>query len=122
MTELQSRCLRFIADFIATKGYSPSYDEIGAHVGLTSKSQVNRLVYLLVEAGRLRMRPGGRRCLEVVEDGPSAESLADALLADLGVDFEDGDEPLVCCSREELIVSLRAALATTSGVRNQTKP
>lgn len=63
MTPRQKDLLDFVRTFIEERGFSPSYEEIMAGLGLASKSGVNRLVEPLVAQGRL-LRQGGRsRCL-----------------------------------------------------------
>lgn len=53
MTPKQKKCYDFIANYIAANGYSPSFDEIRAAMGLGSKSGVARLVDELIEQERL---------------------------------------------------------------------
>lgn len=77
MTREQRKTLEFIGASLAGNGVPPSFDEIAAHLGLKSKSGVNRLVtalqdrrmitYMrsrarsisLTEAGRLALQPAG---------------------------------------------------------------
>lgn len=80
MTPAQQKCLKFISDYIAANGFSPSYDEIGAHMDLVSKSGVFRMVQCLERAGKVQRLPHVARSLEVVHDHrPTAERIADRL-------------------------------------------
>lgn len=65
---LQNRCIAFLDSYIRrTGGVSPCYDEIARGCGLTSKSQVNRLMQSLEHSGRIRRMPGRARAIEVVK-------------------------------------------------------
>ena len=69
-SSLQTRCYQYIADYIsASGGVAPSYTEIRRHLGLKSKSHVNRLVTQLVDRGKIRRIPNRARALEVVHKG-----------------------------------------------------
>lgn len=66
MTPAMSLCLRAIKDL--TKGdVSPSYAEIQAHIGLTSRSQVNRLVVALRDRGFVDFEPNCARSIRIIE-------------------------------------------------------
>lgn len=60
LTERQRDAMLFVQGFIDRHGFSPTYDEIAAALGLKSKSGIHRLVYGLVERGYLRMPESGR--------------------------------------------------------------
>ena len=64
VTRRQNAVLEFVNSYCAEHGYSPSYQEIAAAVGISSKSGVKRLIDGLVERGRLEMMP--RRARSVV--------------------------------------------------------
>ena len=72
MTELQNKMLVFIGQYIGERGYSPSYVEIGQHLGLTSKSNINRLANALVDRGLLVREPGKVRTLVPTSVGHAA--------------------------------------------------
>ena len=57
MTERQLDVLNFIKDFIKVKGFSPSYTDIAKGLGMSSKSNIHRLVHSLREQGLLKMKP-----------------------------------------------------------------
>lgn len=67
LTRMQSRALEFIRRYVDENGYSPTYDEIAAELGLASKSGVNRIVTGLEERGRIRKRAGAARGIEIIE-------------------------------------------------------
>lgn len=68
MTQAQKPVLDFIRKFRRKHGYSPSYDEMGAALGM-SKSAVYCHVTRLVERGYLRREGpvGARRALVPVD-------------------------------------------------------
>jgi repressor LexA len=68
MTEpLEQRILNTITEHQNTKGYSPTFREIGDAVGLSAVSTVAYHIRLLVWAGKLRQGPhGSPRTLTVV--------------------------------------------------------
>lgn len=67
LTRMQAAALNFIKGYIAKNGYSPTYAEIAADLGLASKSSVNRLVTALEQRGRVRKAGCRARGIEVIE-------------------------------------------------------
>ena len=67
LTKKQLAVLEFLEDFTDENGYSPSYREIMAGLGLTSVSAVAEHVENLVEKGVLKKVPGAARSLEVLD-------------------------------------------------------
>ena len=67
LTKKQLALLDFLQDFTEEKGYSPSYREIMAGMGLTSVSAVAEHVENLVEKGVLKKVPGAARSLEILD-------------------------------------------------------
>jgi repressor LexA len=67
MTKLQKKVLDFIKAFWAEHGYAPSYSEIGAHMGLSSKGSVHRFVCALSDRGFIQYRYGRARSIIVLE-------------------------------------------------------
>lgn len=65
-TKKQMELLRFIEDFIAQHGYSPSYREIMAGTGHTSVATVSLHVNSLIQRGHLAKRDRSARSLEVL--------------------------------------------------------
>ena len=72
LTIRQKQVLDFIADFIADKGYSPSYEEMARGLSLASLATVHKHVSALEEKQYLRRSYNQSRSLEV-SDGYVAE-------------------------------------------------
>ena len=66
LTKKQTSLLNFIQDFTEENGYSPSYREIMAGLGLSSVSAVAEHIDNLVDKGVLRKVPGNARSLEIL--------------------------------------------------------
>ncbi len=67
ITKKQLALLDFLQDFTEEKGYSPSYREIQAGLGLSSVSAVAEHIDNLVARGALRKVPGAARSLEILD-------------------------------------------------------
>ena len=67
ITKKQQAVLDFLEDFTEEKGYSPSYREIQAGLGLSSVSAVAEHIDNMVEKGILKKVPGAARSLEVLD-------------------------------------------------------
>lgn len=67
LTKKQLAVLEYIEDFTEAQGYSPSYREIMAGLGLSSVSAVAEHVDNLVSKGVLRKVPGAARSLEILD-------------------------------------------------------
>ena len=67
MTKKQLAVLNFLQDFTEENGYSPSYREMMAGLGLSSVSAVAEHVENLVSKGVLKKVPGAARSLEVLD-------------------------------------------------------
>lgn len=70
LTKRQKEIYDFVRDFIESKGYSPSLQEIGRHFDLSAVATVHKHVSNLVEKGLLRRGRNQNRSLEVVASGP----------------------------------------------------
>lgn len=68
MTRKQREVLEGIKQFIEREGYSPSFQEIMELAGMSSKSQVFRVINSLEEQGYIRRLPNRVRTLEIVEN------------------------------------------------------
>ncbi len=64
LTPRQVQALAVITDYIADEGHSPTYDEIAAGLGISTKSSVHRLVKGLEERGRIRLIHNRSRSIE----------------------------------------------------------
>ncbi len=67
LTRKQHELLMFIHGHLEQTGYSPSFDEMKAALGLRSKSGIHRLISALEERGFLQRRHHRARALEVVK-------------------------------------------------------
>ncbi len=67
LTRRQREVLDVIREFIAAHGYSPSLEEIGGQLGLSSVATVHKHVTHLVEKGFLRRGWNQNRSIEIVE-------------------------------------------------------
>ena len=67
LTKKQQLVYDYIADFINIHGFSPSYRDICAGLGLSSVSAVAEHIDNLVAIGALRKAPGAARSLEVID-------------------------------------------------------
>ncbi len=67
LTKKQLAVLNYLQDFTEEKGYSPSYREIQAGLGLSSVSAVAEHIEHLVEKGVLKKVPGAARSLEILD-------------------------------------------------------
>lgn len=67
LTPRQRECLDFIFNFSVEHGYSPSFREMAAAMGLASTSGVHRLVLALEKRGYIRRLPRADRSIIVIE-------------------------------------------------------
>ena len=67
LTKKQLAVLSFLEDFTEENGYSPSYREIQAGLGLSSVSAVAEHIDNLVGKEVLRKVPGAARSLEILD-------------------------------------------------------
>ncbi len=67
LTKKQLALLNFLEDFTEENGYSPSYRELQAGLGLSSVSAVAEHIDNLVSKGVLKKVPGAARSLEVLD-------------------------------------------------------
>jgi len=68
LTRRQREVLDVIREFIARNGYSPSLEEIGGVLGLSSVATVHKHVTHLVEKGLVRRVWNQNRSIELAED------------------------------------------------------
>lgn len=67
LTKKQLALLNYIQDFTEENGYSPSYREIQAGLGLASVSAVAEHIDNLVNKAVVRKVPGAARSLEILD-------------------------------------------------------
>lgn len=62
LTELESRCLKTLRDYLSQHGHAPTLSELGARVGISSRGTMHRYVSNLVDKGYLERsaKPGWR--------------------------------------------------------------
>ena len=67
LTRQQFRALAFIRSYIAEHGWPPSFEEIGAGIGLKSNGNVHRIINALVERKAVTYLPNRARSLAIPE-------------------------------------------------------
>jgi repressor LexA len=72
LTRRQRQVLDVIRGFIERHGYSPSLEEIGAGLGLSSVATVHKHVSLLVEKGYVQRAWNQNRSIELTNRDPAA--------------------------------------------------
>jgi len=75
LTRRQREVLDVIRDFIARNGYSPSLEEIGGSLGLSSVATVHKHVSHLVEKGLVRRVWNQNRSIELVGGEPAGRAM-----------------------------------------------
>lgn len=75
LTKKQAQILRVIEESEKARGVAPSYDEIAVAVGLRSRSNVHRVVEILIERGYLMRVPGRARAIRLAP-GPGQYSVS----------------------------------------------
>jgi len=74
LTPRQKAVLDFIKEFIATRGYAPSYREISEHFGFSSLGSVHKYINALKNKGVLQNEKAHSRSLVVTEEGQPVQS------------------------------------------------
>jgi len=68
ITRSQRRCMLYIQEYVkASGGVAPSYEEIRAHLGISNRSGVHRIIHNLSSRGYLRVLPGRWRSIEILK-------------------------------------------------------
>ena len=98
LTRRQREVLDVVRDLIEKNGYSPSLEEIGAELGLSSVATVHKHVSHLVQKGYIRRTWNQNRSIELVESNEGQGAVRLALRGSLG-----GDGPAVTGSAAETI-------------------
>ena len=87
LTKKQRAVYDFIDEFIKEKGYSPSYRDISAGLGLSSVASVAEHINNLIALGALKKSEGSARSLEVIDfTHPETVALFKNKLLELSVD------------------------------------
>lgn len=74
LSEKQAHILSAIAEWVRTRGYSPSMREIGETVGLSSLSSVAHQLNQLEVRGYIRRDPNRPRAIEILVQPPETDS------------------------------------------------
>lgn len=80
LTPKQSQLFRYLEGYMSGPGsVAPTFAEMGAAVGLTSKSAVHRLLAALEERAYIRRIPNRARAIEIIRDGEVRNDVSHAL-------------------------------------------
>ncbi len=104
LTRRQRQVFDVVRTFITRKGYSPSLEEIGDALGLSSVATVHRHVAQLTEKGFLRKDPHRSRSVEVVEpEAPASVALPLLGVVAAGAPLEVFEDPETISVPRELV-------------------
>jgi repressor LexA len=77
LTKKQKQVLDYIKEFLQTRNYAPTYEEIAAGIGLSSPSTIYVHVVNLIVKGYLTKRWNSNRSLELPDDGVSPPAVVE---------------------------------------------
>ncbi len=80
LTKRQKQILDHIRDFIAERGYAPSFEEIADHFGYSSLATVHEHLSNLERKGYIRKAYNESRSIELVDSGTASSGVALPLL------------------------------------------
>jgi repressor LexA len=104
LTRRQKQVYETIRGFIDREGFSPSLEEIGMALGLSSVATVHRHVSHLIAKGLLRKDPNRARSVEVVAaEAPEAVSLPLLGTVSAGAPLEVYEDPETIAVPRELV-------------------
>jgi len=104
LTRRQRQVYDMIRSFISREGYSPSLEEIGESLGLSSVATVHRHVACLIEKGLLRKDPNRSRSVEVVAaEAPASVALPLLGTVAAGAPLEVFEDPETIAVPRELV-------------------
>ena len=98
LTRRQREVLDFLSDFITSRGYSPSFEEIADHFGYSSKGTVHKHLGNLIEKGLIRKAWNRSRSIDLVTE---RQSMASSSLPLLG--FVAAGSPIEAIEDDETI-------------------
>ena len=110
LTARQFETLKVIAAFIEERGISPSLAEIGERLGTPNKGNIQRILTVLRERGRIKWRDGCSRSISLVKQ-PSQEC-GRQIVSWLRVQAAAEEDP---AARAALAMAHNAALAIVEG-------
>lgn len=112
LTKRQKEVLDFLKSFIRERGYSPSLEEIGEALGMSSVASVHKHLTHLAEKGYIKHEQNRKRSIEVgQEDFPSGSTMELPLLGAIAA-----GEPIEAIENKEMI-SVPAELVRSRGHR-----
>jgi len=112
LTKRQKEVLDFLGNFISERGYSPSLEEIGKALGMSSVASVHKHLTHLAEKGYIRHEQNRKRSIEV-----GGESLSGAPTIELPLlGTIAAGEPIEAVENKETI-SVPAELVRSRGRR-----
>jgi SOS-response transcriptional repressor LexA len=88
ITRRQKQVYDFISEFVGRNGYSPSFEEIGGGLGLSSLATVHKHISNLEKKGLLRRDYNRSRSIDVIAPKGASDAVED----------EDEDDTS-CCRR-----------------------
>lgn len=91
LSERQQRILRFIEEFVRENGYPPTYEEIRAALGISTKSLVNHHLGALETAGCLSRVPNTPRGIRLSQSDTFRVPRLGQIAAGLPISFSDPD-------------------------------
>ena len=103
LTRRQAQVLVFITEFIRTKGYGPSYEEITEDAGLVSRSFGTRMVHQLAERGFVTYIPRLSRSVQIISQPPGRGVMNRAVFIPI---IEDQDGRLMICASRAVPLDL----------------
>ncbi len=93
LTKKQLAVYNFIDEFIKTKGYSPSYRDICAGLGLSSVASVAEHINNLIALGALKKSDSSARSLEVIDyTHPETVAIFNSKILELSAEGDKQDE------------------------------
>ena len=75
ITPRQQKALEFIRTYVATHAHAPSLAEIATGLGVASVSLAHRYTRALADAGYLKLLPGRKRAIEIIDQKRRAHLL-----------------------------------------------
>lgn len=116
LTSRQRELLQFIRTHFAEKGVAPTFDQMGAFLGLQSKSGVHRLLTALEERGHIRRLPNRARAIALVElKVPTPDLIQAAVATGLSSWARAHGATVNSRMREEISASILKALQLGQG-------
>lgn len=110
LTPRQAECLAVIKRLTTPEGVSPSYEQIAAAMGKRSRASAHRVIHLLIERGRLRVKPHHARSIEIVESTHEVDGALQSLRAILDTAMPGADGSITVVFPPSYVTELRRVL------------